>query len=96
MSESIDGYRRDIDNCLAELTHKNKVLRDRDAERDRLTAEIARLTAERDELRAAARVVFSTWICLRDAGRSVPRGLEYGCESLGNAIAACDGTGGGR
>jgi hypothetical protein len=27
---SVDGYRRDIDNCLAELKHKNQILRDRD------------------------------------------------------------------
>ena len=27
---SVDGYRRDLDNCLAELKHKNQVLRDRD------------------------------------------------------------------
>ena len=26
---SVDGYRRDIDNCLTELKHKNQVLRDR-------------------------------------------------------------------
>jgi hypothetical protein len=30
LKSSIDGYRRDIDNCLAELKHKNQVLRDRD------------------------------------------------------------------
>lgn len=29
---SVEGYRRDIDNCLAELKHKNKVLRDRERE----------------------------------------------------------------
>ena len=57
--------------------------------RDVTRADLARVTAERAGLLAAARAVFSTWICLRDAGRLVPRGLECGCESLGSAIAAC-------
>lgn len=43
---SIRGRERDIDNLLAELKHKNKVIRDRDAERDRALA--AAIAAERE------------------------------------------------
>ena len=42
---SVDGYRRDIDNCLAELKHKNQVLRDRDIEH-------SKVCSERDEARS--------------------------------------------
>ena len=39
LKSSIDGYRRDIDNCLAELKHKNQVLRDRDIEHRKVCSE---------------------------------------------------------
>lgn len=49
LRSSVEGYRRDIDNCLAELKHKNQVLRDRDVE-------YGRVCLERDQAMAAARL----------------------------------------
>ena len=45
LRSSIEGYRRDIDNCLAALRHKNRVLRDRDIEHDRVCSERDRAIA---------------------------------------------------
>ena len=39
----VSGYRRDVDNCLGELQHKNAVLRDRDAEIGRLQSDNERI-----------------------------------------------------
>ena len=50
---AVSGYRRDVDNCLRELKHKNAVLRDRDGEIDRLQADNERM---RRGIEHAARV----------------------------------------
>lgn len=61
---SVEGYRRDIDNCLGELRHKNQVLRDRNIE-------YGRVCFERDQAMAAARLGVAQCAQVQDALRRV-------------------------
>lgn len=48
---AIEGYRRDIDNCLGEIRHKNEVLLSRDIEYGRICAERDRARNETDRIK---------------------------------------------
>lgn len=63
-ASSVEGYRRDIDNCLAELQHKNRVLRDRDIE-------YGRVCFERDQAMTAAQIGVAQCAQVQDALRRV-------------------------